>query len=248
MRCAALLVTLTACYSPSPPLAIPCGENGVCPGGQACDPRTNRCGVGGTDAAIDAPPDPGDARTDASSDARPDATPDATMNLSGCADGQREAFVSPQQFPLVAGCAATWPDTPSLRAPATGAACGDDLGSCAVPADACAAGWHVCGTSGVLAELPAVQPDECAAAGTGRFVAAMSHCTNNVDTCEYGPTLPCFDSDFCSEPVCCGSGCVTDQGCLDALWPGATPIATSTGVGCGMFPATLAEGVLCCES
>lgn len=250
VRGVALVVAITACYSPSPPLAIPCGDNGACPSGQVCDPRTDRCGAP-SDASVDDGPAsdaPPDAVIDALPDAMIDAMPDAMPNPSGCSDGQREAFSAVATYPAIAGCAATWAGTPSLRATTSGTACGDDLGACGVPADACATGWHVCGVSGAIAELTVLQPQECTGAGAGRFVAAMSHCTNNVGTCEYAATLPCFDQDFCAEPVCCGADCFTLQGCIDGVWLGATPVTADQSAGCGKLPATDATGVMCCKN
>lgn len=248
VRAAVLVLVVTACYSPSAPLAIPCGEGGACPSGQVCDVRTDRCGAPG-DVVDDAAP--ADAMVDGTTtDATTDAMIDApSQNVTGCADGQREAFASLQGFPSVAGCAATWTGMPSLRAPVTGTACGDDLGvACAVPADACQVGWHVCGTSGAVAEIAAIQPTPCMTAGSGRFVAAMSHCANNVGTCEYAATLPCYDADFCSEPVCCGDGCITTQGCTSGVWADTTPISASDDMGCNMMPAAMIDGVMCCKN
>ncbi len=235
---AVVFAVLAACYRPTAQVGLPCADNGACPSGQMCDPRTDHCVTPGTkdDAAIDSA---------IAVDARSDAPPDAP-NLSGCSDGQREAF-DLAGFPHVAGCAATWSGTPSMRAPTTGVACGDDLGPCSVPASACAAGWHVCAASGSVAELTQVSAEAChSAAATGRFLAASSHCTNNVDQCEYGPTLPCFDDGWCSEPVCCGAGCANGAGCPDGVWTGGTWVSATNDSGCGAQPGAPDLGVLCC--
>lgn len=134
-----------------------------------------------------------------------------------------------------------------MRAPAAGAPCGDDLGPCAVPASACATGWHVCATSGTFTELTAITAEEChTAAPAGRFLAATSHCANNVGVCEYGPALPCFDAGFCGEPVCCGPGCASSAGCPDGVWSAGTWISASSSDGCGAQPSAQDLGVLCC--
>ena len=246
VRAVVVFVGLSACYAPHPPLAVACGEGGACPSGQVCDLGTNRCARPGDASPADAK---ADAPVDAPMiDAPVDAPIDAMVDPSGCSDGAREAFVDVQLYPTIAGCAATWVGTLSLRAAPTTVACGDDNGAdCGVPADACAAGWHVCGKSGAIAELTVLAADECKNAGPGRFAAGMSHCTNNVDTCEYAATLPCFDEGFCSEPVCCGDGCIL-PGCSDGVWPaGGTLIAADNGTGCNKFSTDDTSGVMCCK-
>jgi hypothetical protein len=168
----------------------------------------------------------------------------------GCADGQREAFVDAAQFPTIAGCIAEWTGKTSLRAPKSGQACGDDLGPCAAPEDACAAGWHMCGDSGAVADLLRVSPDQCEQAGGGRFVAAISHCKLQQG-CNYEPAqtanYSCFESGWCSEPVCCGSDCGEFGTCRDGVWKGMTHIPVGTDQGCGAIGSSRARGVLCCK-
>jgi hypothetical protein len=168
----------------------------------------------------------------------------------GCADGQREAFVDAAAFPGIAGCLSTWAGTQSMRAPATGRACGDDTGECAVPADVCAAGWHVCGAKGALADLRQVSAEQCEQAGGGRFSAGISHCETQSG-CQYD-TRPdgdyeCFASGWCSETVCCGNDCGDFGACTDGVWPGKTHIAQGTDLGCGATSSRRAGGVLCCR-
>jgi hypothetical protein len=188
----------------------------------------------------DAPTQP----LDAGSDGAP--TLDAPVNISGCADGEREAFPSLTTHPAIAGCGATWADTADLRAARTNTPCGDDLGTCGAPADACQIGWHICGTAGDPAELSSrATESECAGAGgaDAAYVAAMSHCTEVP--CVYDLPLPCTTSGNCSEPVCCGDGCRTDQGCLEAVY--TVTAITDTVNGCGNLPSSLVTGVLCCQ-
>lgn len=170
--------------------------------------------------------------------------------MVGCADGQREAFVDASAFPAVAGCLGEWAGTMSLRAPATGAACGDDRGACGAPADACAPGWHVCGASGKINEVFAIGADSCERAGGGRFVAAISHCEEQVD-CTYDRPdtgdYQCFERGWCSEPVCCGNDCGDFGVCADGVWPGKTHIPLGQDQGCGAINASRARGVLCCK-
>jgi choice-of-anchor A domain-containing protein len=89
-----------------------------------------------------------------------------SMDVSGCADGQREGFVNTASHPNIAGCGGAWtipgvslfapaeaPSCPGLvpqdtRNPACGRGAGDDSGNAAGAgcnvADLCAPGWHVC--------------------------------------------------------------------------------------------------------
>lgn len=169
--------------------------------------------------------------------------------IVGCADGQREAFVDQGASPRVAGCIGEWEGTRSLREPPTGHACGDDLGPCAVPADACAAGWHVCGASGQLAEISAIGGDACERAGGGKFVAAISHCKTQSG-CEYADpktgSYDCFKDGWCSEAFCCGSDCGTGS-CPSGIFPDHTHIAIGTDQGCAAIRPSRARGILCCK-
>ena len=169
----------------------------------------------------------------------------------GCADGTREAFLNVSAYPNIAGCAATWAGGISMRAAATGVACGDGLGACAAPADACGSGWHVCGTSGAVSELRRLTADECAFGGEGQFFGAISHCAAQTATCAYDLTptasYDCYDSGFCSESVCCGTACTGAGVCAGGVWAGWTHIANA-GDPCGAFLAkTEGNGVLCCQ-
>jgi hypothetical protein len=171
--------------------------------------------------------------------------------LVGCADGQREAFIDAAAFPTIAGCIAEWDGRVGLRAARTqGGGCGDDLGPCGAPEDACAAGWHLCGDTGAVADLLRVTPEQCAQAGGGRFVAALSHCKTQSG-CNYEPAqtanYACFDSGWCSEPVCCGNDCGQFGVCRDGVWKGATHIPVGTDQGCGAIGSSRARGVLCCK-
>ena len=169
--------------------------------------------------------------------------------VAGCADGTREAFHDDTAFARIAGCMATWAGTLSLRAARTGATCGDAT-PCAAPTDACATGWHICGASGALADLRQVTGEQCEAAGGGRFSAAVSHCRTQSG-CEYdegaGATYECFDSGWCSEPVCCGADCGQFGACTGGVWPERTHIPVGVDQGCGQTSADRAGGILCCR-
>lgn len=232
------LLFAAGCYQPTPTLNAPCGPNGECPSGLAC--RAGVCTSGGG-AFDDAPIQPGDS-------APPliDAPADAP-NVSGCADGEREAFPSLTTHPTIAGCGATWDNALDLRAARTTTPCGDDLGKCDAPVDACQVGWHVCGTAGDPVELSGRATEaDCADAGGvagAVYVTAMSHCTG---FCTYDLPLPCAPSPECSEPVCCGAGCRGDQGCVATVYP-ATKIAGAITNGCGNLLGSSMTGVLCCQ-
>jgi hypothetical protein len=168
----------------------------------------------------------------------------------GCADGQREAFVSRSRFATIAGCLGSWRGTRSMRARPTGRVCGDDAGPCAVPADLCGPGWRVCGASGAIDDVRRVSAAQCERAGGGRFSAAISHCETQ-DGCVYDTRArgdyPCFDSGWCSETVCCGADCGDLGACQDGVWPGKTHIAQGVDQGCGATSSQRAGGVLCCR-
>jgi hypothetical protein len=168
----------------------------------------------------------------------------------GCADGRREAFLDAARYPRIAGCLGSWPGRQSLRSPPTGRACGDEAGPCAVPADACAPGWHVCGSSGAVAELRQVSAAECEQAGGGRFAAGISHCRGQSG-CAYDPTpeanYACYPHGWCSEPVCCGHDCGEFGSCRDGVWPQHTHIPFGQDQGCGATESRRAGGILCCR-
>ncbi|GAB4212745.1 MAG: hypothetical protein OHK0013_35840 [Sandaracinaceae bacterium] len=171
----------------------------------------------------------------------------ADPTVAGCSDGTREAF---HGHPSVAGCGASWQGEASLRAPRSGGACGDTLGLCGVPADACAAGWHVCGASGSVEEVRRIGAEACEHAGGGRYSAAISHCLTQ-EGCSYddGPSAryECFAEGWCSEPVCCGDDCGDFGACTSGVWPDRTHIAQGTDQGCGRTSSVRAGGVLCCK-
>ncbi len=170
--------------------------------------------------------------------------------IIGCSDGTREAFHDVNAFPTIAGCLAFWDGERSLRAPSTGRACGEKT-PCGVPADACAAGWHVCSRDGRLQDLKGrLTGEQCRKdAGAGRFVAAIFHCRTQSG-CQYdadeNAVYDCFDSGWCSEPVCCGEDCGTGA-CPGGLWEKDTHIAQGTDQGCARMTSTRAGGILCCK-
>jgi hypothetical protein len=173
--------------------------------------------------------------------------PPATV---GCADGRREGLLDMTLFPNIAACIGTWSGQLSLRLPATGQACGNDLAkTCSTAADLCASGWHLCASGGSAIEVTHnLTPDQCDFAGGGRYVAATSHC---LGLCVYDPSgnemYPCNPIGDCAEPVCCGEACRNFGECIDAIWPGRTHITNGRDQGCGMITSVRAGGVLCCR-
>lgn len=164
---------------------------------------------------------------------------------AGCADGTREAFHDLARHPDRAGCVAAWTDAADLAARPTGAACGDALGPCAAPADACAAGWHVCGAGGDLAELRSLDPVTCSRVA-GEFLGASSVCAGD-DPCVDPPAtgLTCAGDGDCARAFCCGS----DFFCSD-LPPGCGFSATRLTRGpepCAHATSRPGRGVLCCR-
>ncbi|HWB82462.1 MAG TPA: hypothetical protein VG755_46185 [Nannocystaceae bacterium] len=168
----------------------------------------------------------------------------------GCADGQREAFADATKNPRIAGCVGNWAGSKSLRDKPTGKACGDDGEKCTVPADVCAAGWHVCGVDGKGEDLANhTNTKECDNAGPGRFNAALSHSpTDEINPCpviKKDQVLPCVQSGLGSEPVCCGNDCKGGK-CKDGVWKGKTKISIGTSEGCGAIASDRNPGILCC--
>ena len=104
--------------------------------------------------------------------------------------------------------------------------------------------------SGALADLRQVTGEQCESAGGGRYSAAVSHCRTQSG-CEYdesaGAIYECFDSGWCSEPVCCGADCGEFGSCSGGVWTDHTHIPVGTDQGCGQTSADRAGGVLCCH-
>jgi hypothetical protein len=174
----------------------------------------------------------------------------------GCADGQREGLIDQAKYPAIAACLGTWSGAKNLRARGTGAACGDDKGPCAQPADLCAPGWRICGADGQIADLKGkLSASACEQAGGASYVAAISHCDAQQD-CTYDDQATggdgdgryaCFAQGWCSEPVCCGRACAEVGACPSGVWPDKTHIPVGTDQGCGAMTASRAGGVLCCK-
>jgi len=162
----------------------------------------------------------------------------ACISVSGCSDGQREAFLPTSTWPHIAGCTAAWPSS-SLRDPKKGGTCGLELGVCQVPADACGKGWHVCAIPpfGPTEVSTQATEEECAAQ-PGAFVAAVGD-----QICE-----PCTADG--TGAACCGTGCVQQNG--SCIYPGMTAwfgVVNGYVNLCGAIESNSAQrGVLCCRA
>lgn len=139
------------------------------------------------------------------------------MNLTGCADGEREGFTDIDSHPDIAGCSGGF-DTLGLFG--TGPDCvhtaGDDgnnvSGQGCSAVDLCSPGWHVCSSA---ADVAAHSPTGCAgAAPSGEplfFVTAQSGtgcgiCATGNSTAE--------ECTFCA----CASGCLQTKDTANDLF------------------------------
>ncbi|MBI4703987.1 MAG: hypothetical protein HY744_23000, partial [Deltaproteobacteria bacterium] len=132
----------------------------------------------------------------------------------GCSDGTREGFKDAGKYPGIASCQAAWPQQ-SLRASRTGKWCGNSLGPCMVPEDACSPGWHICMRNGWPGDLAKrLSGEDCGSplGGNGTFVAASSDVTGGV--CEYQLPAECSTEH---SAICCGSDCEWTI-CHDMVW------------------------------
>eukprot|EP00735_Rhodelphis_limneticus_P009807 TRINITY_DN2875_c0_g1::TRINITY_DN2875_c0_g1_i1::g.6023::m.6023 TRINITY_DN2875_c0_g1::TRINITY_DN2875_c0_g1_i1::g.6023 ORF type:complete len:406 (-),score=68.45,sp/Q61555/FBN2_MOUSE/41.77/2e-32,sp/Q61555/FBN2_MOUSE/40.12/4e-23,sp/Q61555/FBN2_MOUSE/39.02/2e-22,sp/Q61555/FBN2_MOUSE/37.20/5e-19,sp/Q61555/FBN2_MOUSE/35.00/5e-19,sp/Q61555/FBN2_MOUSE/32.78/2e-18,sp/Q61555/FBN2_MOUSE/36.14/3e-17,sp/Q61555/FBN2_MOUSE/31.75/9e-17,sp/Q61555/FBN2_MOUSE/36.65/2e-16,sp/Q61555/FBN2_MOUSE/32.53/1e-14,sp/Q61555/F len=192
--------------------------------------------------------------------------------ITGCADCSREALQDVAAYPRIAACSAPWSGTKSLRAPRSAGSpmCGNDV-ECSSPADACAVGWHVCGDNGIASELTSSLTSAHCRSNMGtnsRFLAAMSHVReSNIPSRQCSAStdaegMECFEGEVGSQPVCCGSLCISG-GCIDGIWPCVDPdpndssntcdgtYMENTGQSCNacLSPSRdgVLGGVLCCK-
>ena len=157
----------------------------------------------------------------------------------GCSDGVRDAFADLGLYPGIAGCRGAYPSA-SLRAPKTGAACGEFSGSCAAPADLCATGWHICGVPPYGAADVSLRLTQSACDSVfGEYLAALGN-----EACE-----PCGTANG-QGAACCGTLCIRQLG--DCIWPHGTSWSGSIdnhvntcGESRNDFPSYY--GVLCCR-
>ena len=109
---------------------------------------------------------------------------------AGCADGQRDGFLSINNYPLIAACSGGWSIGGVTRDDLT-AECGHQSGNqsgnpdgngCSA-ADLCAPGWHVCQGHQEVSEKSPAGCDDAVAPGTpnkGVFFAIHQNSTSNT--------------------------------------------------------------------
>jgi hypothetical protein len=166
--------------------------------------------------------------------------------IVGCADGQREGFLSLQSHPAIAACAGGFalPGVLGLAGPACARGAGDDGafpdGAGCNALDLCAAGWHLCRDA---AEVASTSPTVCAGstvAPEAAFFVTAQHgpgqgrCgttgTNDVFGCgtlgkqpnAFCAPLDRWGGDQCSDlspPWACSGGNTTEA--LHVVKPGA---------------------------
>ncbi len=178
----------------------------------------------GSEAGFDAGSDAG---FDAGSDAGNDVGIDAPPNLSGCADGEREAFGDIARYPRIAGCAGGW-TRPGI-AHAAPASCdgqgGDDGpfpggGTCGV-SDLCALGWHVCATPD---EVGSRSPDGCDGSHDAPDAFfAMRTSGSGCGVCATGTATDCSATDCRRD---CAQTSITVNDVFGCGTVGSTPDAT----------------------
>lgn len=229
----------TSCGSSCIPCPVPKNGIATCLQGRCgidCDVGFTPCGASCVDITSDADHCGGcDPQNQCGADTT--CVDGQCVSSSGCSDGSREGFNPISAFPEIAGCKANW-SFASLRAAKTSAACGNSLGECAVPADACGEGWHVCAappygptdvSSRVTAEQCLAQP--------GSYALAVGD-----QSCE-----PCSTTG--DGAACCGNECVQQEGnCVFAgktAWIGVIDGYKNV---CGKMEAHYASmGVACCR-
>ncbi len=225
---AVLAAALSACtVNPLDLSGKSCARAADCPGDYLCDQASLTC-VSTADA--------GSAVCNKACTGDAVCANGKCVSASGCADGTRDSFTPIAQYPGIAGCDAAW-NASSMRAAATGVACGASLGDCAVPADACGSGWHVCATppygpSDVSGKVTVTQ----CLAQPGAYAMAVGD-----RSCE-----PC--TLLGSGAACCGATCVQQNG--DCIYPAMTAwfgvINSHVNLCADIESKSSGRGVLCC--
>lgn len=140
-------------------LLAACSDYGIVPAGAyekaGEDPVDTAGPIDSADPPQDTaepPEDTSDPTVDETGDPPDTGEPDEPADPSaGCADGEREGFLSWDAYPEIAACSGAWSVGGVTRddlVTTCGQAAGDDgtnvEGSGCSAADVCAAGWHVC--------------------------------------------------------------------------------------------------------
>jgi hypothetical protein len=222
-----------------------CGRGGVCECTSLCTTEGRQCGFDGCGSSCGTCPE-GQICADGDSGAVV-ATYLCLDFSTGCADGVREGFTNQEIYPDIASCLATWEEQ-SMRTTRTGALCGNNLGPCMVPEDACAPGWHLCMKNGWPGDLAdRVSGEDCGSpiAGDTRFLGGSS-----VQDESGGCTLPltCNNITYYNGVVCCGSSCLdycSVSGPCNCVWSG---MSFRAGWPCdSVYGDSVNSGALCCQ-
>jgi hypothetical protein len=164
----------------------------------------------------------------------------------GCSDGTREGFKDKGKFTGIAGCQAQWPKQ-SMRTSSSLVACGNDLGPCLAPEDACAEGWHICmknGWPGDLTDRTTRIQCRSADSGDGPFLGASDFCNKHVAPLECGGA-GWSGTNYYRRLACCGLQCPVDNYTWSPYWTSDTPFWD---VACNESSSQGNLGVLCCKN
>lgn len=121
-----------------------------------------------------------------------DSTPQPP--IVGCADGEREGFTDPRQYPCIAACQTKWTVPGVIGKTATcQRQAGDDITSqpdgCSVE-DACAPGWHVCRSQAEV-NYAFRREGTCRDAGAGFYLSQVSGPGCGICAVEGGENTEC---------------------------------------------------------
>jgi hypothetical protein len=174
----------------------------------------------------------------------------------GCADGQREGFLSLQTYPAIAACGGGFalPGIVDLVAPACAHAAGDDGitpdGTGCNALDLCAVGWHVCNDA---AEVVAKSSTGCAGAAVGAdlvFFATAQHGPGqgNCGMAGSDDVFGCGTLGAAAHPTCAPLDRWSKDNCDSLASPWACAGSTVNEALNLVKPGAALGGVLCCRS
>jgi hypothetical protein len=129
---------------------------------------------------------------------------------TGCADGVRDGFTNPQQYPNVASCAGGWSVAGLLAAVSCSRNSGDDgnnsSGTGCAAADLCATGWSICASGASARDVSGL--NTCSNAyppfSTGLFFASLQSSTGGAGCTATGTNdiWGCATSEVGTTPAC----------------------------------------------
>ena len=172
---------------------------------------------------------------------------------TGCSDGRREGLFTSINSAV---CRGQWAGQQSLRAgrSAGNPSCGNNMNKqCTSPADLCASGWHVCGSTSQFDSddfMVKMSGADCNK-NYGNYPAAMNYCPSGPCPASYtNKDYGCTSSNLgaCDSPVCCGIGCQSDALCTSSVFSKSTMYTSiAAGSGCNSITGYVAGGVVCCS-